>query len=199
MPLRRVDLPIAGPCPVGVELHPDGSGRSWCERCSKPVHVLAHLRESEVRALLAAHEGRELCVEYRVRPDDSIALRPAPARPLLAAALVGAAACAPLPASPSAMPDETAASDPAQGCPLREPAAPARETTTRTNGAGETVVRVNFVIDPDEHPMVRGMLIGRSDHHRPDRSDRLEWTPTKKLWGDFVARVRERRAARAAR
>jgi hypothetical protein len=187
--LRRVELPIVGRCPVDVELRPDAHGRSWCEHCDEPVHALSGMREHEVRALVAAHAGRSLCVEYRVRADGTIALRSEPARAWLAPALAGLAACGPV--------DSTTTPDdgivvPAAGCPLHP--TPSLETTMRS---GEQVVRIDFHID--EGPQVfRGMVVGIDSHHRADRSDRLEWIPTKKLWKDFVARVRARHA-RAAR
>lgn len=190
MVLRRVELPIVGRCPVDVELRPDAHGRSWCEHCSEPVHLLSGMREHEVRALVAAHAGRSLCVAYRVRDDGTIALRSEPARAWLAPALAGLAACAPTRDATTTPVEEPPAQT--QGCPLPPPtpAAPAASS-------GENVFVANFRIDP-EQPLVRGMIVlDRTDHHRADRSDRLEWIPTKKLWKDFVARVRARRASPA--
>ncbi|HWB76310.1 MAG TPA: hypothetical protein VG755_15170 [Nannocystaceae bacterium] len=188
MVLRRRELPIVGRCPIDAELRADAGGRAWCEHCRAPVHVLAGMREREVRALLAAHEGRSLCVEYRARADGSIALRPEPARAWLAPALAGLAACGH--ARGATMPVEAPQAQ-ATGCP---PPAPAPAPAASSD---EVVFVANFRIDPQDE-FRRGMIvIDRTDHHRSDRSDRLEWIPTKKLWKDFVARVRARRASAA--
>jgi len=183
--LRRIDLPIARTCPAELDLQPDAQGRSWCESCAQPVHVLASLREHEVRTLLAAHAGRSLCVEYRARSDGTIAVRPDAARPWLATALAGLAACSAPSGSATVTPDETTTSE---GCPL-PPAEPVASSLH-----GERVVTANFRISEEE--LLRGMIVldGNDDNHRPDRSDRLEWIPTKTLWKELVARVRARRA-----
>jgi len=189
MVLRRVELPVVRRCPVDVELRADVGGRAWCEHCREPVHVLAGMREHEVRALLAAHEGRSLCVEYRAREDGTIALRPEPARAWLAPALAGLAACAPMRGATTPVDAPQAQTS---GCPLPQP------TPAATPQSSDEIVFVaNFRIDPDDE-FRRGMIVlDRTDHHRPDRSDRLEWIPTAKLWKDFIARVRARRASPA--
>lgn len=192
--LRRIDLPIVSACPAELELQPDADGRSWCERCAKPVHVLGSLREHEVRSLLAAHAGRSLCVEYRARKDGTIVLRRDAARAWLATTLVGLAACSTASSTTTtAVPDDATATT-REGCPL--PAAPAAET--QASLPGERVMVANFRID--ERPPLRGMIVldGVDDNHRADRSDRLEWIPTKTLWRQFVARVRARRARAGA-
>ena len=189
MVLRRVELPVVRRCPVDVELRADATGRAWCEHCREPVHVLAGMREHEVRALMAAHEGRPFCVEYRARDDGTIALRPEPARTWLAPALAGLAACAPMRAGTTPVEAPQAQTS---GCPLPAP------TPSTTQQSGDEIVFVaNFRIDPEDEFRRGMMVIGRTDHHRADRSDRLEWIPTKKLWKDFVARVRARRASAA--
>jgi hypothetical protein len=175
-------LPIVRRCPAHVELRPDPQGRTYCDHCSTHVQLLSEMRERDARAWLAAHEGQQVCVGYRVRRDGSIAFRRDSARPWLAPALAGVTACAPQ--VQTAMPDEAVITG--EGCPL-----PGGNVTTAASSA--TVVRVDFRIDPNDEVRM-GMIVGIDDHHRPDRSDRLEWIPTKKLWKDFIARVRARRA-----
>jgi hypothetical protein len=107
--LRGQDVTVTSPCPVDLdETGLRGTGRAWhCGHCSKTVHVLSEMTESDARALLAASEGQKICVSYRMSPEGQIRFKPEPAvipvtalrrRPTaIAAAAIGVAlaACAP--------------------------------------------------------------------------------------------------------
>lgn len=107
--LRGQDVTVTSPCPVDLdETGLRGRGDAWhCGHCSKTVHVLSEMTESDARALLAANEGKKICVSYRMSPEGEIRFKPAPAvvpvtalrrRPAaIAAAAIGVAlaACAP--------------------------------------------------------------------------------------------------------
>jgi hypothetical protein len=69
-------LPIVRSCPVGGVLPNDTGVQATidCTHCAAPVYDLTRRSEREVRRLLAAHVGRSICVQYRVRPDGDIAV-----------------------------------------------------------------------------------------------------------------------------
>ncbi len=58
------------------------------------------------------------------------------------------------------------------------------------------LVRVDFVVDASSSELVRGMLVVDDPWHRPDRPDRLVYTPTRTLWRDAIHRWRSAWAAR---
>lgn len=69
-------LPIVRSCPLDGVLPGDRGAQATidCTHCAAPVYDLGRRSEREVRRLLAAHVGRSLCVQYRVRPDGDIAV-----------------------------------------------------------------------------------------------------------------------------
>lgn len=96
MALAARRLPIVRGCPIRGALPGDtGAERTIdCRHCGSPVHDLTRRSEREVRRLLAAHVGRSICVQYRVRANGDLVLRDT--RSAVAAASVGAllTACA---------------------------------------------------------------------------------------------------------
>lgn len=109
--LRGQDVTVTSPCPVDLdETGLRGKGDAWhCGHCSKTVHVLSEMTESEARSLLAKSEGQKICVSYRMSPQGEIrfksdaappvvpisALRRRPAAIAAVAMGVALAACAP--------------------------------------------------------------------------------------------------------
>ncbi|MBC8071497.1 MAG: hypothetical protein IAG13_24430, partial [Deltaproteobacteria bacterium] len=87
-------LPIADPCHEDWEaMAPEAQGR-FCGKCTKSVHDLSSMEESEARALLRARADTRICVRYEHDGSGAIRFR----RPaVLATALAGVAiaACAP--------------------------------------------------------------------------------------------------------
>lgn len=84
MPLRAADVEIERPCPVDLdETGLRGTGRNWhCGHCSKTVHVLSTMTESEARTFLREHAGEDLCVSYAISPAGEVRFRPEPIVPL---------------------------------------------------------------------------------------------------------------------
>jgi hypothetical protein len=150
MALRPTEVEIVSPCPVDLdETGLRGAGRSWhCGHCSKTVHVLSTMTESEARTFLREHAGEDLCVSYAISPAGEVRFRPEPSasivpvgalgrrtRRLAAAGLgVALAACAPhdnpevraVAHEVIAAPTPSGPTIPAQ----REPTAPARPLPT---------------------------------------------------------------------
>lgn len=218
MPLLARSLPVVDRCPGEVTLRAEGRGRSWCEHCTKPVHMLSELRLSEIRVLLAANVGRTICVSYRSDVDGVIATRREPARPMLAAALAGVAAC-----TGYAEPAEPIAPEEALGSPIDGPAVP---EAVQLDERVEPTEPVGVDVDPgsaeSEGPATtaaqapppsplargpetdlnetRGALVVYATLSRISlverRSDRLEFTPTKHLVKQARARWRAWRAGR---
>lgn len=166
-------------------MEPDATGRAWCEGCSKTVHVLGRMREREVKALLAAHRGETICVEYRVDDRGMVVFRRESASRHLATALVGLAACSTAPVGEEVV-------SPAAVVAAAEHESPADVSTT----AKGTVVRVDSAIDPQPTLHRGGIVLELDPWHRSDRPDRLVYAPTKTLWRDMIERWRARRAAR---
>lgn len=81
MSIQVDQLPITSPCPINL----DRSGVSakdrqmFCEHCTKDVHLLSQMTESEARALMNREAGKDICVSYVPRSDGSIRFRPEPA------------------------------------------------------------------------------------------------------------------------
>jgi hypothetical protein len=109
MALSEQQVHVTSPCPIDLdETGMRGQGARWrCEHCSKTVHVLSSMTESEARRFLTAHAGQDVCVSYAMSPAGEIRFRPEPVvpvsslvRPRLAVAAaigfgVALAACAP--------------------------------------------------------------------------------------------------------
>ena len=76
------ELPIADPCHADWDAMTPAGARRFCAACSRHVHDLSPLRESEARALLRAAPGR-LCVRYTVAPGGAIRFQPEPAPALV--------------------------------------------------------------------------------------------------------------------
>jgi hypothetical protein len=94
VPVGSRSLPIVEPCSGRVSLEGRDRAHLWCATCSKPVHDLSAMRTREVRALLVRNAGRSICVQYRMRCDGTIAIRPDPSPGWFAAATVALAGCA---------------------------------------------------------------------------------------------------------
>lgn len=92
---HRSDLRIPNPCDEHFEdMTPEAGGRR-CAACEHVVHDMSAMTARAAARFLEAHRGQRTCVHFVLRPDGSIVYRPeppAPAAPLLAAAL---AACTP--------------------------------------------------------------------------------------------------------
>jgi hypothetical protein len=110
MSLREPDIHVTSPCPIDLdETGMRGKGDAWhCGHCSKTVHVLSSMTETQARTLLATHAGQDICVSYSMSRAGEIRFRPEPVvpisalsrRPRIAAAAVfglsaAMAACAP--------------------------------------------------------------------------------------------------------
>ncbi|MBC8068736.1 MAG: hypothetical protein IAG13_10415 [Deltaproteobacteria bacterium] len=110
MSLREPDIHVTSPCPIDLdETGMRGTGAAWhCGHCSKTVHVLSSMTETQARTFLTAHAGQDICVSYSMSREGEIRFRPAPVVPLsalsrrpriAAAAAIGLsvamAACAP--------------------------------------------------------------------------------------------------------
>lgn len=110
MSLRERDVHVTSPCPIDLdETGMRGKGDRWhCGHCSKTVHVLSSMTESEARRFLTDHAGQDVCVSYAMSAKGEIRFRPDPVVPvaslvrrpkLAAAAVIGLgvalAACAP--------------------------------------------------------------------------------------------------------
>ncbi len=95
--IHRRQLPIANPC-EGFEPAPGSvsGGGGFCTRCSKQVHDVSAMRESELRRFLAERTTPTVCLAYRVDARGVIQLRPEPRTRVLALAAMVAllAACA---------------------------------------------------------------------------------------------------------
>lgn len=91
MALRTTDVEIVRPCPVDLdEAGLRGTGRSWhCAHCSKTVHVLSTMTESEARTFLREHAGEDLCVSYAVSPMGEVRFQPEPATSLVPVGALG--------------------------------------------------------------------------------------------------------------
>lgn len=68
--MHRDDLPIAEPCGADWNGMEGGDRRRFCSACTKHVHDLSAMTESEATALLA--EESRPCVRYEVLPDGRI-------------------------------------------------------------------------------------------------------------------------------
>lgn len=81
MPIAPDQVQISSPCPVDLdETGLRGEGKSWhCGHCSKSVHVLSQMTETDARAFLRDHAGEDICVSYAIKPDGQIRFRPEPA------------------------------------------------------------------------------------------------------------------------
>ena len=81
MSVTAEQLPITSPCPITL----DRSGisaqdrRMFCEHCTKDVHLLSQMSETEARALMTRESGRDICVSYAQKSDGSIRFRTEPA------------------------------------------------------------------------------------------------------------------------
>lgn len=110
MSLRERDVHVTSPCPIDLdETGMRGAGGRWhCGHCSKTVHVLSTMTESEARRFLTEHAGQDVCVSYAMSTKGEIRFRPEPVVPVAslvrrpkvaAAAVIGLgvalAACAP--------------------------------------------------------------------------------------------------------
>ncbi|HWB79937.1 MAG TPA: hypothetical protein VG755_33460 [Nannocystaceae bacterium] len=110
MSLRERDVHVTSPCPIDLdETGMRQKGDRWhCGHCSKTVHVLSSMTESDARRFLTEHAGQDVCVSYAMSAKGEIRFRPDPVvpvaslvrRPKLAAAAaiglgVALAACAP--------------------------------------------------------------------------------------------------------
>jgi hypothetical protein len=193
VPLDARRLPIASSCTERVRLASGTDARAWCDHCAKPVHLLSDLRESEVRALIAAHAGKTLCVEYRTREDGTIVTRPPPSRTGLATALAGLAAWSPAAGVVDAPADQAIATPSSE-----QTDAPPRTPEPSSTVQDEAVIIVNFRLTDGCRRNRGAVVVGHADPwHRSDRADRLVWVPTRTLWRQMIERWRARRAARA--
>jgi len=64
--MKRVELPILGPCPRvedAIRVAPD---LLWCESCRKHIHDVSAMTEPDARRFLAGLGERSACARYRV-------------------------------------------------------------------------------------------------------------------------------------
>ena len=80
MSIEAKQIAITSPCPITL----DRSGVSaqdkamFCAHCTKDVHLLSQMTESEARELMQEQAGRDICVSYAIRSNGSIRFRPDP-------------------------------------------------------------------------------------------------------------------------
>ena len=80
MSVQSKQVEITSPCPITL----DRSGVAandrelFCGHCSKEVHLLSHMSESEARTFMAERAGDDICVSYAIKPDGSVRFRPEP-------------------------------------------------------------------------------------------------------------------------
>lgn len=60
----------------------------FCRHCSKDVHLLSHMTESEARELMRDKAGEDICVSYAIRKDGAIRFTPRPESLVPASALL---------------------------------------------------------------------------------------------------------------
>jgi hypothetical protein len=86
MALDARDFHVTSPCPIDLdETRMRGTGDAWhCGHCSKTVHVLSSMTETQARTLLAAHAGQDICVSYSMSRAGEIRFRPEPVVPISA-------------------------------------------------------------------------------------------------------------------
>jgi hypothetical protein len=86
MSLREPDIHVTSPCPIDLdETGMRGKGDAWhCGHCSKTVHVLSSMTETQARTLLATHAGQDICVSYSMSRAGEIRFRPEPVVPISA-------------------------------------------------------------------------------------------------------------------
>ncbi|MBL8942594.1 MAG: hypothetical protein JNK45_05575 [Myxococcales bacterium] len=92
--MKRVELPILGPCPRvedAIRVAPD---LLWCESCRKHIHDVSAMTEPDARRFLAGLGERSACARYRVDAAATIQFAAVRARIPLAAVLAVATACA---------------------------------------------------------------------------------------------------------
>lgn len=71
-------LPITGPCPIDLDAigFDRGAKNAHCTHCSKRVHNLSRMSETEARAFLADNAGSRMCVSYAKGSDGKIKFKP---------------------------------------------------------------------------------------------------------------------------
>ena len=80
MSVEAKQIAITSPCPITL----DRSGIApadkamFCAHCTKDVHLLSQMTESEARDLMRQEAGQDICVSYAIRQDGSIRFRPEP-------------------------------------------------------------------------------------------------------------------------
>ncbi len=86
MSVRAAEVEIQRPCPVDLpEDFRAGARNRHCGHCSKTVHLLSSLSETEARQFLVQNADRDVCVTYLVDAAGTILFRPEPAIVPLAA------------------------------------------------------------------------------------------------------------------
>ena len=80
MSVKANQVDITSPCPITLDRSAvSAKDRAmFCAHCTKDVHLLSQMTESETRELMKAEAGRDICVSYSTRDDGSIRFRPEP-------------------------------------------------------------------------------------------------------------------------
>lgn len=74
--MRKSELPISNPCDEDWgDMRRDPGARRFCDQCSKHVHDLTSLTESEAREVLAQAGSERICVRYRVDGSGTLKFR----------------------------------------------------------------------------------------------------------------------------
>ena len=75
--MHKRKLPIANPCHENWDaMHAEGGGARFCDQCSKSVHNLSDMTESDAQELLAAPRGKDgLCIRYTAEPSGKVRFR----------------------------------------------------------------------------------------------------------------------------
>ena len=80
MSVKAEQLEITSPCPITLDRSAVSARDKamFCAHCTKDVHLISQMTESEARELMKAQAGRDICVSYSTRGDGSIRFREDP-------------------------------------------------------------------------------------------------------------------------